>query len=590
LKYIVGSASGVVCSLPRVLYIIRASGDTAWFVTRDGVLFKRDIEMSEVRLKIALSQGKGDELARRIVSESRPIGLSILEFAARNGRYEIAAALATDPVKRFDMTLRAGDLTAAASIADEIADEETFKTLASAALEVGRFSLAEYALKKANDTEGLAFLYLISGESDKLSRLSKQTNSLLHQLWSNDDDAIARTLAAAAPDVKLALQNGNELHITFGTKVLADWPMTRTASIHTTIAPALPDDEEAGAGWSSGAREEEEEEPAAGGWDVDLDIETPSPARGKGPAQFVPPRSGPSVHQQWAEHARTAGERIAAGLFGDALVLLDQTVALRNTDAVKDLFVETYISANAAVNAPGGQLAVPLSMPFRSHLSPAVPTNLELFDGLTNSLYGLFVKGKFVESRQLSLGIMKRVLVSTVATKEDEQKILEVLDIAKNYCLAVSMELQRKTETNATRKLEIALYMTHLKLAAPHLRIVLHSAMRAALQAGNYVTAIGLAQRLVQLDPPQKVLEQARAAITTASAKNTNALTIEYSEQTFNVCARSLKPLYRGKPSVFCPLCKSVYAPAFKGQLCVVCELCEIGADVPGMRLVRSGK
>jgi coatomer protein complex subunit alpha (xenin) len=504
LKYIVGSTSGVVCSLPRVLYIIRASGELAWFINRDGLLFKREIEMSEVHLKIALSQGKSDDLARRIVGENRPIGLSILEFAARNGRYEIAAALATDPAKRFEMTLRAGDLDAAAAIADDIGDRETFKKLSQAALEVGRFALAEVALKKAEDYENLAFLYLISGESEKLRRLSKQTNSLLHQLWTNDNDAIARTLAAAAPELECDLTDANALRVSPGAAVLADWPMTRSGFIHTTIAPALPDDDEAGAAWESGPHEEDDAEP--GGWDVDVDIPPGSPGTpGRAHAQFIPPPRGTSVHQRWAERAQTAGERIAAGLFGDALALLRETVAVRNSDALRDLFVETYLSANAAVAGPGGQIPIPISLPYRGGLSPGVPSNLELFENLTKSLYALFVKGKFIESRQLCVGIIRRVLVTTVSTKDEEQRVLEALETAKNYCLAVSMELKRKTEASAARGLEIALYMTHVRLAPPHLRIVLHSAMRAAIKAENFLSTVSAATRLLDLAPPEKL-------------------------------------------------------------------------------------
>jgi coatomer protein complex subunit alpha (xenin) len=590
LKYIVGAATGVVCSLPRVLYIIRASGDTAWFVTRDGVLFKRDIEMNEARLKMALARGKPDELARRIVAENRPIGLSILEFAARNGRYEIAAALATDPRKRFEMTVRAGDIDAAAAIADEIGDEQTFRKLADAAVEVGRFALAELALKKANDTEGLAFLYLISGEANKLVNLSKQTNSLLHQIWSNDHEAIARTLAAVVPGVEFELNDTNKLRVDVGAKVLADWPMTRSGFIHTTIEAAPPEDDEAGEGWAC-AGHEEEENAEPGGWEVDLDIELPSTARAKAAARFVPPASGTPVQHRWSERAQTAGERIAAGMFGDALALLHETVAVRKTDALRDLFVEAYVSANAALDAVGGVIRLPISVTFRGFLSPAVPNNLELFESLTTSLYGLFVKGKFVESRQICLGIMKRVLITTVSTREEEQKVFEVIEIAKNYCLAVSMELKRKTEQNPARNLEIALYMTHLVLAPAHLRIVLHSAMRAAVKAKNFLNVVSVGSRLIDLSPTEKVADQARAAVTAALTHNTNALQVKYDPRNpFSVCAGSVTPIRRGDPSVACPLCKSVYSPTFKGQVCLVCELSEVGADCPGLRILRSAK
>jgi hypothetical protein len=76
-------------------------------------LFEREIEMSEVQLKADLSQNKSDDVARRIIAENRPVGLSIVEFPVQNQCFEIAVSLAEDPHKRFDMILRTGDLQSA---------------------------------------------------------------------------------------------------------------------------------------------------------------------------------------------------------------------------------------------------------------------------------------------------------------------------------------------------------------------------------------------------------------------------------------------------------------------------------------------
>jgi hypothetical protein len=86
--------------------------------------------------------------------------------------------------------------------------------------------------------------------------------------------------------------------------VLADWPMTLSDFIHTTIRPSIGEDEEIGAGWFSSGHEEED---TAGGWNVDIDIDSPLPERGKTLCHFIVPHgvkefmnSGVSVRVQLA--------------------------------------------------------------------------------------------------------------------------------------------------------------------------------------------------------------------------------------------------------------------------------------------------
>jgi coatomer protein complex subunit alpha (xenin) len=176
------------------------NGEMASFVPFDGVLFQWEIEMSEVRLKADLSQNKSDNVARRIIAENWPIGLSIMEFSAQKQRFEIAAPLAEDPQKRFEMTLRACDLQAA-PVADNINNKGIYKQLSQAALEFGTFGLAETALKMAEDFHNLAFLYVLSGEMEKLRKLSQHTSSLLHQLWVNNNESLSRALTSVSPTV-----------------------------------------------------------------------------------------------------------------------------------------------------------------------------------------------------------------------------------------------------------------------------------------------------------------------------------------------------------------------------------------------------
>ena len=589
LKYIVGSTGGVVCSLPRVLYIIRANNSTAWFINRDGAVFTREIEMSEVKLKTALVQSKSDDAARRIIAENRPIGFAIMEFAAKNGRYEIAASLAKDPKKRFDMTLLAGDFAAAEAAAAEINEKATWNELAKNAMNVGKFAMAENAFRKAGDWENLAMLYLLSGQSEKLQKLAKQTNSLLHYLWANDNESIEKMFATLTPDMEIDLSENNTMKVDYGLSCLSNWPVTRSGYIHTTI-PAMTGDTEDVGEWPSSEAEEEKHEEEEDGWNINLDIDISTAAKGK--HSFIAPPPGDDEHDIWSRNCQTAGDLAAAGRFADALVILTQSVAVKNTAPLRDLFVEAYIAANACLpGLYGNTLTIPLSGTYRGLSVPKLPTGIDVFDELTKAAFGSFSRGKFSDCKSVCLSILRKVLIASVATREEEQKIAETIEVARNYCLAVALETKRKAETDPARALELAVYLTHIQLAPSHLKLVLQSAMRVALKSNDLLTARSIITRLLQLQPNEKVASQCQMAMSKISSNPTNTHTIEYDERNpFNVCAMSMKPIYRGKSSYTCPLCGAHYFPQFKGKLCSICEISEIGAQCSGLRVLRSGK
>ena len=590
LKYLVGSTGGVVCSLPRVLYIIRASNSTAWFITRDGVVFTREIEMSEVKLKTALVQSKSDDAARRIIAENRPIGFAIMEFAAKNGRYEIAASLAKDPKKRFEMTILAGDFTAAEAAAAEINEKGVWEDLAKNAMNVGKFAMAENAFRKAGDWENLAMLYLLSGQSDKLQKLSKQTNSLLHYLWANDNESLAKMFATLTPDMELDLSEANTLNVEYGMSCLTNWPVTRSDYIHTTIPTITGGEEDIGEWPSSEAEEEKHEGEEEEGWDINIDIDIPTGARGKD--TFIAPAPGDDEHDIWSRNCQTAGDLAAAGRFADALVTLTQSIAVKNTAPLRELFVEAYIAANACLDGMyGNTITLPLSSTFRGMSVPRIPTGIDVFDELTKAAFGSFSRGKFSDCKSVCTSILRKVLIASVATREEEQKIAEIIEVARNYCLAVALETKRKSETDPARALELAVYLTHVQLAPSHLKLVLQSAMRVALKSNDLLTARSVITRLLQLSPNEKIAKQCQMAMAKIQNNPTNTHTIEYDERNpFNVCAMSMKPIYRGKSSYTCPLCGAHYFPQFKGQLCAICEISEIGAQCSGLKVLRSAK
>lgn len=625
LKYIVKNTSGVICSLPRVLYIIKAEGSTAWFITRDGILFKREIEMSEVKLKSALIQSHSEDVAKRIIKENPPIGQAIMEFAADNKRFDIASSLARDPKTKFEMSLKSSDFKTAQEAADELNDPFYHKTLATSLIEAGLFEKAESSLKKAKDNESLAFLYLISGESEKLQKLAKQTKSLEHYIWSNDDDSIYKFLQQSLPNISFEneneAKNENSLKIESGLSVLSDWPVLNTASsVFNQNENLINIDDDEIAGWSDddvleALKDEKGEldndfEKGNGsddendGWKIDLDINEKEMLNNapKSGTVFTPPQRGTSIHDKWASNATTAGDLCAAGHFSDALALLQRTIGLKKAAPLRDLFLEVYVSANSCVPTEilGTYLVASLNVSIRNQAFPSLPSQVPLVEELTKTALSYFSRGKFTDCRSTCLSIMYRIAISSCNTHEEEQKLLESLETARNYCLGVNIEMKRKSEASSSnsneesvsRQIELATYLTYLKLIPSHVRLVLQSAMRVAAKGENYATLKPICQRLLDLAPPEKVAKQAQQMLSICSQKGlANKHKIEFDERNpFVVCAMSMKPIYRGRALVQCPFCGANFATQFKGKICSVCEMCEIGAQCSGLKIMRFGK
>ncbi|EAY21451.1 cotamer alpha, putative [Trichomonas vaginalis G3] len=596
LKYIVSGYSGVVCSLPRVLYIIKAKEEIAWFVTRDGVVFKREIELGELKLKLALINSKSDggHAARRIVAEQPPIGFAIMEFAANNNRYDIAASLARDPKTKFEMALKAGDFDTAVLAADEIKDKSIYKTLAENALNCGKISLAEKMFTKANDTENLAFLYLLAGNSASLQKLTKQTNNPEYMIWCNDNESIDKLLIGINPNLEqIVSQKMPEIELPEIKQRSEDWPLTRPTFIPFSVEKDTQLDE-GETEWpmsdeDDNQKSDNNEEDDSEGWDVDINVENiPAPS----PSQFVAPPRGEDIKQEMSKNSTTIGDFAASGDFGEALVLAKTQLNAKNFEPLKNLFIESFVRSNLSIQNEFGHLSVPLSMKFRNLSLPVLTDSVSQFDEMMkNSIFIEFNKGHFKECFGICQTLIRRVIVTSVQTKEEEQKILDCLHIATKYAIGCLLELTRKSETDPTRNLELAVYFTHVGLARSHERLTLQSAVRMAMKYHNYLTAKSLISRLLDLEPNEKIAGQARASLEQANKVGTNALNINYNERNpFFIDVIGKTPIYRGKPSISCPLCGCQTDSKNAGQLCPICEICEFGGQPTGLKILRTIK
>ena len=77
---------------------------------------------------------------------------------------------------------------------------------------------------------------------------------------------------------------------------------------------------------------------------------------------------------------------------------------------------------------------------------------------------------------------------------------------------------------------------------------------------------------------------KAQKVVQKSEKEGRNEVAIDYDERNpFSVCCATLKPIYKGSPSVKCSYCASTYTPGAKGKLCETCGLSTIGVETVGL-------
>lgn len=161
----------------------------------------------------------------------------------------------------------------------------------------------------------------------------------------------------------------------------------------------------------------------------------------------------------------------------------------------------------------------------------------------------------------------------------------ELVSIAKEYIVGLRMETRRKEEKdNQERNAELAAYFTHCHMQPIHSSLALRSAMFIFYKMGNLDTAAGFCRRLLDLNPPQKLAQQARQVLQACEQSPADQVKINYDPRNpFVPCPATYQPLYRGQSDVSCPYCSAKHAPEMANSICCVCQIARLGASATGL-------
>ncbi|ETN71049.1 WD domain, G-beta repeat protein [Necator americanus] len=163
---------GIVRTLDLPLYILAVRGTVLYCLNREATPVEVPIDPTEYRFKLALINRRIDEVLN-MVKNSTLVGQSIISYLEKKGYPEIALHFVKDERTRFGLALECGNLDVALEAAKICDDKAVWEALGEAALIQGNHQVVEMAYQRTKNFEKLSFLYLVTGNTEKLSKMMK---------------------------------------------------------------------------------------------------------------------------------------------------------------------------------------------------------------------------------------------------------------------------------------------------------------------------------------------------------------------------------------------------------------------------------
>ncbi|XP_058098700.1 coatomer subunit alpha-1-like isoform X2 [Magnolia sinica] len=288
--------NGIIKTLDVPIYITKVSGNIIYCLDRDGKNRAIAIDATEYLFKLALIKKRYDHVMSMIRS-SQLCGQAMIAYLQQKGFPEVALHFVKDERTRFNLALESGNIQIAVASAKEIDEKDHWYRLGIEALRQGNASIVEYAYQRTKNFERLSFLYLITGNMEKLSkmlRIAEIKNDVMGQFHNSMylGDIRERVkilencghlpLAYVTASVHGLTEVTDRLAAELGDNVPA-LPEGKSPSLLMPPAPILCGGDwpllrvmkgilEGGLDSVGRAGQEEDEEAAAADWGEDLDI------------------------------------------------------------------------------------------------------------------------------------------------------------------------------------------------------------------------------------------------------------------------------------------------------------------------------
>lgn len=277
--------------------------------------------------------------------------------------------------------------------------------------------------------------------------------------------------------------------------------------------------EEDEAGYPRGGEDLGEGEEEATGWDMgdDLNIEEEANL-----VDVEGTQTGPvsSEAELWSRNSPLAADHVAAGSFDTAMQLLNRQIGAVNFEPLKPRFMEiyqstkTYLPATVGLDPLVNYVRRTVDETDTRKVLPIIPRSLETIANVDlQEGYSAMRANKLEDGVKIFQRILHSVLVNTVSSESHLAEAKKIIATAREYILAMSIELERRTIGTDTpeqlkRSLELSAYFTVPKLEVAHRQLALMAAMKLAFTNKNHSSALSFANRMLANGGSAKMLEQ----------------------------------------------------------------------------------
>lgn len=416
IKYtLLNGDNGIVRTLDQTMYLVKVKARSVYCLDRAAKPRVLTIDPTEYRFKLALVKRNYDEMLQ-IIKTSSLVGQSIISYLQKKGYPEIALQFVQDPQTRFELAIECGNLEVATEMAKQIDKPKIWTRLGSEALVHGNHQIVEMTYQKLRNFDKLSFLYLCTGDEEKLTRMAKiaehrgdfvsrfqnalylgDVESRIQMFKEIDLYPLAYLTAKShgmteecetilemtgltedqisMPDVGTGLNIPSAIAPTHK----ANWPTKEAAHssfekallgevggpVDETEPNLLEEDMPVVAAQDKNGLAAEDEEEAAEGWDMGDDIGLEAAGNDSDfvnvdnadvPADSTGP--GSSEADLWSRNSPLAADHVASGSFETAMQLLNRQVGAVNFAPLKPRFLEVYQASRTFLTASAGVPAI----------------------------------------------------------------------------------------------------------------------------------------------------------------------------------------------------------------------------------------
>jgi len=177
IKYCIPNGdTGIIRTLDAPIYVTKVHKKQLFCLDREGKARVLSIDTTEAVFKLALENKKYGQVME-MVRKSRLCGKAIIGYLKSKGFPEVALHFVKEPRTRFNLALACGNIEVAMETAFTLEQEEgsseCWHDLGVEALKQGNHQVVEMAYQRTKDFDRLSFLYLLSGNTEKLKKMLK---------------------------------------------------------------------------------------------------------------------------------------------------------------------------------------------------------------------------------------------------------------------------------------------------------------------------------------------------------------------------------------------------------------------------------